>query len=189
VVRSLLGLFAASSDTLSVSAAESAEFSADVPQWTEPGRGATVKLGGVAVARFGELAASERGARKLRQPVYAAEVDLEALYALPLKRATAKELSRYQAVERDYSFTFADAVEWGAIARAVEGLRIAELMRMTPVEVYRDARASTTPKGHYALLLRCVFQSSERTLREEELAGWSARIIEALTALGGLMRA
>jgi phenylalanyl-tRNA synthetase beta chain len=42
--------------------------------------------------------------------------------------------------------------------------------------------------GHYALLLRCVFQSSQRTLREEELTEWSARLIAALTALGGAIR-
>jgi phenylalanyl-tRNA synthetase beta chain len=39
------------------------------------------------------------------------------------------------------------------------------------------------------LLLRCVFQSHERTLREEDLTAWSAKIIETLTALGGTLRA
>ncbi len=189
VLESLLGLFAASADTLNVSAVEKAVFSAETPAWIAPGRGSTVTLEGKVVASFGELAAGEREARKMRQPVYVAEIDLEALYTLPLKRATAHELSRYQAVERDYSFTFADQVEWAAIARAVEALGIAELVRTAPVEVFRDAKAVMVPKGHYALLLRCVFQSRERTLREEELAGWSARIIEALTALGGVMRA
>ena len=48
--------------------------------------------------------------------------------------------------------------------------------------------ASAVPAGHYALLLRCVFQSQERTLREEELAQWSARLIAALSALGGTIR-
>ncbi|HEY5055418.1 MAG TPA: phenylalanine--tRNA ligase subunit beta [Acidobacteriaceae bacterium] len=189
LVESLLSLFAASADQLSVCAAEKAMFAADAPQWIEPGRGATVTLEGNAVACFGELAASEREAHKLRQPVYLAEIDLETLYALPLKRATARELSRYQAVERDYSFTFPDAMQWGRIARTIEALAISDLVRLAPVEVFRDAKAATVPKGHHALLLRCVFQSHERTLREEELAAWSAKIVEALTALGGAMRA
>ena len=187
VVESLLGLFAAAADALNVSAAEKVTFSIETPAWIEPGRGASAVLDGRAIAWFGELAAGEREARKLRQAVYVAEVDLEALYALPLRRATARELSRYQAVERDFSFTFADAVEWGTIARAVEGLGIAEMVRLRPVEVFRDGK--TVAAGHYALLLRCVFQSQERTLREGELVGWSARVIETLTALGGTMRA
>jgi phenylalanyl-tRNA synthetase beta chain len=185
VVESLLGLFAASADALSASAAEGLSLAVDAPGWLESGRSATALLGGVPVARFGELAAGEREARKLRQPVYVAEIDLEALYKLPLRRAMAHELSRFQAVERDFSFTFADAVEWRAIADAIEVLGIAELRRLAPVEVFRDAKGSA---GHYALLVRCVFQSTERTLREDELAEWSARVIGALTALGGVLR-
>jgi phenylalanyl-tRNA synthetase beta chain len=189
VVESLLGLFAASGDALSASAAKGLSFSADAPAWLEAGRSATALLGGVPIAWFGELAAAERETRKLRQPVYLAEVDIEALYRLPLRRAAARELSRFQAVERDFSFTFADSVEWRAIADVIEALGIAELTRLAPVEVFRDAKAAGPGSaGHYALLVRCVFQSTERTLREDELTEWSARVIAALTALGGVLR-
>jgi phenylalanyl-tRNA synthetase beta chain len=189
VVESLLTLFAASPDELGVSAAARVTFSTDAPAWIEPGRGATALLDGNAVAFFGELAATEGDARKLRQAVYLAQIDLEALYKLPLRRPTARELSRFQAVERDFSFTFADSVQWHAIAAAIETLAIPELTRLAPVEAFRDAKAATVPAGHYALLLRCVFQSNERTLREDELAEWSSKLIAALTALGGAMRA
>ncbi len=188
LVESLLGLFAVSTEALNVSAAENTVFSTETPAWIEPGRGATVTLGSKPVAWFGELAAGERESRKLRQPVCVAEVDLDALYALPLRRATARELSRYQAVERDFSFTFPDAMQWRRVARAIESMPIPELARLTPIEVFRDAKAATVPKDHYALLMRCVFQSTEHTLRDEDLAAWSARIVEALTALGGVMR-
>ncbi len=120
--------------------------------------------------------------------MYVAEIDLEALYGLPLRQATARELSRFQAVERDFSFTFADGIAWKAVAEAIEALGIAELVRFLPVEVYRDAKGNAVKAGHYALLLRCVFQSQERTLAEEELTGWSARVIAALTGLGGELR-
>jgi phenylalanyl-tRNA synthetase beta chain len=188
LVESLLSLFAASAEMLAVSAVERVAYSTDAPQWIEPGRGAVALLNGVAIANFGELAASEREARKLRQPVYLCEIDLEALYKLPLRRAMAREISRFQAVERDFSFTFADSVVWRKISDSIEALEIAELMRLAPIEVFRDAKASSVPAGHYALLLRCVFQSQERTLREEELAGWSSQLIAALSALGGTIR-
>jgi len=188
VVESLLQLFATSADSLSTNAAEAVTFSSDVPAWIEPGRGATALLAGSPIACFGELATAEREARKLRQPVCVAEVNLEALYKLPLRRATARELSRFQAVERDFSFTFADAVQWQTIAQAVESLAIPELTRLTPVEIFRDAKSATVPAGYYALLLRCVFQSNQRTLREDELAQWSSGLIAALTTLGGALR-
>jgi phenylalanyl-tRNA synthetase beta chain len=173
---------------LGTSAASRVSFSTDAPAWIEPGRGATALLNGQTIASFGELFSGEREARKLRQPVYLAEINLEALYGLPLRRATARELSRFQAVERDFSFTFADSVQWRTIARAIEALAIPELTRLAPIEVFRDAKANSVPADHYALLLRCVFQSAERTLREEELAEWSSRLIATLTALGGTMR-
>jgi phenylalanyl-tRNA synthetase beta chain len=188
VIESLLQGFAASADSLSASAAEALTFSPDAPAWIEPGRGGTALLAGKPIACFGELAVTEREARKVRQPVFLAELDLELLYALPLRRATARELSRFQAVERDFSFTFADAVQWQTIAEAVESLAIPELTRLTPVEIFRDAKSTTVPAAHYALLLRCVFQSNQRTLREDELAQWSSQLIAALGALGAVLR-
>jgi phenylalanyl-tRNA synthetase beta chain len=191
VVESLFSLFAASPDALSTSAASALAFSPEAPAWLEPGRCATALLNGTPIACFGELAANQREARKLRQPVFLAVLDLDALYRLPLRRAAARELSRFQAVERDFSFTFADAVQWRTVADAIAALAIPELTRFTPVEIFRDARAgsaSVAPAGHYALLLRCVFQSSQRTLREDELSEWSTRLIAALTALGGALR-
>ena len=188
VVESLLSLFAASADALTTNAAEQAKFSADVPLWIEQGSGAAVTLNGATIARFGELARGEREARKLRQTVYVAEVDLEALYRLPLRRPMAREISRFQAVERDFSFTFVDAVQWQTIAKAIEALVITELTHLEPIEIFRDAKAASVPAGRYALLLRCVFQSLERTLREDELTDWWSRVIAALTALGGTIR-
>jgi phenylalanyl-tRNA synthetase beta chain len=192
VVESLLSLFAASADAPAVSAARAATFCADTPAWIEPGRGGTTLLGERPIAHFGELAAAQREARKLRQPVYLAQIDLAALYALPLRQATARELSRFQAVERDFSFTFSDLIQWSAVAHAVEALAIPELTRLILIEVFRDlkglGKAGGPPAGHYALLLRCAFQSAERTLRDDELAEWSAKIIAALTALGGAIR-
>ena len=188
VVESLLSLFAASFDELSTSAATRLVFSPDTPTGLEPGRSATALLDGAPIACFGELAANQREARKLRQPVYLAVLDLDALYRLPLRRAAACDLSRFQAVERDFSFTFADAVQWRTVADAIHALTIPELTRLTPVEIFRDTKSGSASAGKYALLLRCVFQSNQRTLREDELSEWSTKLIATLTALGGAIR-
>ena len=65
----------------------------------------------------------------------------------------------------------------------------AELQRLEPTEIFRDAKGKSVPPGHYAILLKCVFQSTERTLREDELTTWWSDIIAALTKLGGTIRA
>jgi phenylalanyl-tRNA synthetase beta chain len=164
-------------------------FTVEAPQWLQPGRSATALLNGAPVAHFGELAHSQRDHRKLRQPIYLAQLDLAALYELPLKKVIAHDLSRFQAVERDFSFTFPDTTPWATIAAALGQLAIPELERLTPEEIFRDPKGKAVPAGHHALLLRSVFQSHERTLREEDLTAWSAKIIDTLTALGGVLRA
>jgi phenylalanyl-tRNA synthetase beta chain len=177
VVESLLGLFDLNGTTVT--------FTGDAPAWLQPGRSATVLLGGAPVACFGELAARQGHQRKLRQPVFLAEVDLARLYALPSRKVTARELSRFQAVERDFSFTLPDSIQWQDVTSAVHAVAPAELQRLAPIEVWRDSKKYP---GVHSLLLRCVFQSHERTLQEQELSGWSAAIIAALTALGGVLR-
>ncbi|HEY2038673.1 MAG TPA: phenylalanine--tRNA ligase subunit beta [Edaphobacter sp.] len=156
------------------------------PAWLEPGRGAVALLDGQPLAFFGELAASESESRKLRQSVYLAQLDLVRLYDLPLRRITSHELSRFQAVERDFSFVLPDAVQWHTIASAIDALAISELQSRKPIEIWRDAKKYPDV---YSLLLRTVFQSHDRTLRDEDLSAWSSRIIETLTALGGTLRA
>jgi phenylalanyl-tRNA synthetase beta chain len=81
---------------------------------------------------------------------------------------------------------FADAVEFETIHQAVTALRLGELRSFAPVEIFRGG---AIPAGKYSILLRANFQSHERTLREDEVAQWSAQIIEALKALGGTQRA
>lgn len=159
---------------------------ANVPTWLEPGRSAAALLNNQPLAYFGELSSQQREARKLRQPVYLAELDLALLYELPLRRVTAQELSRFQAVERDFSFVLPDSVIWQTIAEALDALAIPELQSRKPVEVWRDSKKYP---GVYSLLLRTVFQSHDHTLREEEIVGWSSRIVEVLKGLGGTQRA
>ena len=164
-------------------------FTPEVPAWLQPGRSATALLNGAPIAHFGELAHTQRDQRKLRQPIYLAQLDLAKLYELPLKKVTAHDLSRFQAVERDFSFTFPDTMQWHIIAAAIHALAIPELQRLTPTEIFRDPKGKSVPPAHYALLLKCVFQSNDRTLREDELTTWWSTIIATLTQLGGTIRA
>lgn len=160
-----------------------------LPAWIEAGRGARVVLGETTIGFLGELSAVEREARKLREVIVLAEVDVPALFAYPLRNPSAVEPSRFQAVERDLSFVFADQVQWADVAGALRGLEIPEMLSVSPVEIFRDAKGKSIPQGEYSLLLRMVFQSDERTLRDEELTDWQDRAIAALTSLGGRHRA
>jgi phenylalanyl-tRNA synthetase beta chain len=92
-------------------------------------------------------------------------------------------------VERDFSFIFPESVRWQAIEAAARGLAITELRSVRPLEIFRDPKGKAIAAGSYSLLVRVVFQSSARTLTEEELSLWSERMVEALRSLGGSQRA
>ena len=108
-----------------------------IPAWLHPGRSARAVADGLTVAWFGQLNPAEAQQRKLRQTVYVGEIYLDRLYRLPLRQPIAPELSRFQPVERDFSFVFADAVRWQSIAEALDNLHIAELTRFAPREIFR----------------------------------------------------
>ena len=164
-----------------------------LPGWIAAGRGARVLLSGEAVGVLGELSAAELQARKLRQPCVMAAIDGQRLLETALRQPVAKELSRFQAVERDFSFVFPDAVTWAVIDAALHGvgagLKVEELRSVRPVEIFRDAKGKAVAVGSYSLLLRVVFQSNERTLTEEEITRWTEWVVAQLQGLGGTQRA
>jgi phenylalanyl-tRNA synthetase beta chain len=165
-------------------------FSGDqVPSWIEAGRGARIVVSETTVGWAGELTIAERERRKLKENVVLAELLIPALFAHALKQPVAQEPSRFQAVERDFSFLFADTVTWANVDAALRGLNIPEMLSVAPVEIFRDAKGRAVPQGEYSLLLRVVFQSPDHTLREEELTAWQEQIVAALLQLGGRHRA
>lgn len=156
-------------------------------EYFHPGYSARALINGAVVAEFGQIHSPEiAGSRKLRQDVYIAEFDLEKLYKIGLRTIRYAPIGRYPAVERDFSFVFADDVSFAQMEAAVEKAGIADLQEFRPVEVFRGGSIGA---GKYSVLLRVKFQSRERTLREDELAQWSAKTVSALTSLGGVQRA
>ena len=160
-----------------------------LPVWLAAGRGARMLLDGTPVAVLGELSATELQARKLRQACVIATVDAQILFKTPLRQSVSRELSRFQAVERDFSFVFPDAVTWGSIESVLRKTELQDLRSVRPIEIFRDPKGKAIPEGRYSLLLRVVFQSSDRTLSDEELTRWQEWIVTQLTALGGVQRA
>jgi phenylalanyl-tRNA synthetase beta chain len=161
-------------------------FDAQTADYYHRGRSARVLMDGAVVAQLGQIHSDVAATRKLRQDVLIAELYLDRLYAHGLRVARYGPLPRYPAVERDFSFIFDDGVAFEKINRAVAALRLTELRSFVPTEIFRGGNV---PAGRYSLLLRGRFQSVERTLREDEVAQWSARIVKALEELGGNLRA
>jgi phenylalanyl-tRNA synthetase beta chain len=161
-------------------------YDAQTADYYHPGRSARAVLDGATVAQFGQIHPDVAAARKIKQDVFVAELYLERLYQHDLHPVRYEALPRFPAVERDFSFVFDDAVEFEKIHQSIIGLGIAELRSFAPVEIFRGEKVGA---GKYSILMRAKLQSSDRTLRDDEVAQLAGQITKALEALGGVQRA
>jgi phenylalanyl-tRNA synthetase beta chain len=161
------------------------DFDAAAADYYHPGRSAKITLAGHTVGQCGQLHPEVAAERKLKQEVWIAELDLDRLLSIPLREPRYEPLARYPSVDRDFSFVLDDSTVYAVLRSAIEALRIPELRSLEALELFRGG---SLPSGKYALLIRLRFQSSERTLRDEEVAGWSQQVIRAVEALGGSLR-
>ncbi len=155
------------------------------PEWLHPYRAARVVVEGATVGWFGQLHPREAAARKLKDPVILGELYLHRLYKLPMRTPAAREISRFQPVRRDFSLVLDQSIEWEQIDRAMAGLRVPELVEWRVREVFRDRKLG---EREYSLLMGVTFQAPDRTLREEELQGFQAQVVEAVGKAGARLR-
>ncbi len=152
-----------------------------------PAQRADVLCGDKQFGVLGQLGPELAAQFKLRQDAWLAELDLHALYAAGLRPRRFQPLSRFPAVTRDFSLVLENTVSFGAVREAMEALKIAEMVSVAPGDRFRGG---SIPAGRYSLLIRVVFQSSERTLTEEEIRGFCERVVQALEKkLGASLRA
>jgi phenylalanyl-tRNA synthetase beta chain len=155
------------------------------PAWLHPYRSARIVVEGSTVGWFGQLHPGEAASRKIKEHVLIGEVYLDRLYKLPLRKPIASEISRFQSVRRDFSLVLDESVSWEAIDRSIAELQIPELVEWRAREVFRDKRLG---EREYSLLLGATFQATDRTLREEELQDYQARVIAAVARVGARLR-
>jgi len=152
-----------------------------------PAERAEISAEGKPLGTLGQLSPALAAQFKLRQPAWLAELDLEALCAAGLRPRRYQPLSRFPSVARDFSLLLDARVSFGAVRQAIEELKIPELVSVAAVDRFRGG---ALPAGRYSLLVRVVFQSAEQTLTDEQVRGFSARIVGALEKkLGATLRA
>ncbi len=137
----------------------------------------------------GRLARAMQERFKLRQEVFVAEVQLDALFAgYSASRAAIRyrPIPRFPAVERDFSLLLPEGTPFADVAGAIRRLGIAEVASIEAVDLFRGG--GQVPQGKYSLLVRVTLQSAEGTFTEAQLSDFSARIIAALEKTGATLR-
>jgi phenylalanyl-tRNA synthetase beta chain len=127
---------------------------------------------------------------KLRQDAFVADLELDPLcagYRAARAALRYRPLSRFPAVERDFSLVLADGATFASIVEAIRGLGVVEVSSINAVDLFRG---KNVPEGKFSLLVRVTFESHQATLTEAQLTDFSSRIVAALERkLGASLRA
>jgi phenylalanyl-tRNA synthetase beta chain len=105
------------------------------------------------------------------------ELDLETLFTPVPERIEYEDVITYPAVRQDIAVVVGEDVEAGALMDASREAGGAELRDVSVFDVYRGEQAGV---GRKSVALHLVFQSSERTLSDDDAAGIRARVVAAL---------
>ncbi len=158
---------------------------AGAPEWLHPAHSGILFLGtgdasSRSIGHAGQLSRRVSERFKLRQDAYIAELELAPLcegYKTARAGLRYKQLSRFPAVERDFSLVVADGAAFASVVETIRSLGIAEVSAIDAVDIFRGKHMSA---GKFSLLVRVTFESHHATLTEAQLTDFSSRILAAL---------
>lgn len=143
-------------------------------------------LGERHVATFGLLDDSVLDRYKIKQDVFAAEIDLELLIDRGMRQIQFKPFSTYPAVERDLSIVLPGDLPYAKVLKTISGVQAEHLIEIKPFDRYQHPSLG---EGNCSLSLHLVFQSPDRTLVEQEIIAQVEKVMRALeTDLGARIR-
>ena len=124
----------------------------------------------------------------IRQPVFAADLDWEALLEfLKSRKTTFQPPSRFPAVRRDLAFVIEKSVEFREIVELVRRAAGRYLQDINLFDIFEDERKLGAGKKSYAI--RLTFQAAERTLKDKEVNKALEGVMKALEEqLGAAIR-
>jgi phenylalanyl-tRNA synthetase beta chain len=132
--------------------------------WLHPGKAARLDAGWL-----GELHPS-----RLEGTWGIFELDLETLFAEVPERILYEDVITYPAVRQDLAFVVGEEVAAGDLVQAARDAAGVELRRVTVFDVYRGGQI---PDGKKSIAIHVEFQSSERTLSDEDAQAIRGRIV------------
>lgn len=143
-----------------------------------PYRSAELYLDNQMLGIFGELHPDYAGRFDLRRTVYA-EIRLDPLFTVRTGRLRFSPLEKYPAVSRDIALIVRTDV---TAQQILESIRKAGRKIIRNAEVFDVYEGEHIEKGKKSVALRITYQSSDHTLKEEEIADAHQAILNNLSS-------
>lgn len=139
---------------------------------------AQIEQGGEIVGFIGRVDCGVEAARDL-QKSYLCEIDFS---KLKFENIVADAYSKFPSVSRDLSILVPSGMRFERIKECIEALKIGALKELIPSDLYSDESLGDAK----SLTIRLTFQELEKTLCDEEVAGFTDKILAALSSELGL---
>lgn len=181
----LKGVLEALFDAFGVKAA----FAASAEPYFHPGRQAAATAGetaeGTPLAVFGELHPDTAAKYGLDVRVYAAEVQLRALFAAAGRQVVYKPLPRFPAVERDLALLCGEDMPVAAIEECIRSSGGRYLEHIALFDVYQGEQITA---GKKSVAFSLTFRSPEGTLSDADIEPALKKIFRNLNEKGCILR-
>ena len=157
---------------------EASYVACDTEPTFHPGRCANVLAkDGTVLGTFGELHPLTMKNYEFISTVYAAELDLEAIYAHTSFEKAYKPLPKFPASTRDFSFVCDDALEVGTIEKVMKDTNSKLIESVKLFDIYRGAQLG---EGKKSVSFSVSFRSPDHTLTVEETDKAAKKILGAI---------
>lgn len=150
--------------------------------WGEPDCGVELRIDGKPIGVAGQLSRAIAAGWDVEEPVWLAELSVEALLELRRPSATARAPSAFPPVKRDLSVIVDQAVAFERIARAVREVGGALAGRIELIDRYVGRQV---PEGKHSLTFGIEYRDASRTLTAAEVDVLHQRISQVLASQFG----
>jgi phenylalanyl-tRNA synthetase beta chain len=136
------------------------------------------KANGELVAGAGEVNQKVLSQFGIKQPVFFAALNWDAVLKLTLKQTLAiKELPRFPSVMRDISMVVPKHLAYAEVENSVNKLKLAKLQEVKLFDIFESEKLGTDKKS---IAVSFTFLDEEKTLTDKEIDGWMNKIMVVL---------
>ena len=148
-----------------------------------PGRCAEVTVDGKVLAVFGQIHPVVAENYGVSMPVYAAEIDFDALFAARTAEKHYKPLPKFPAITRDFSFVCDEALEVGKIIAVMRKAGGKQCEGVNLFDIYRGAQVGENKKS---VSIRMTLRAEDHTMTVEDAEKVTKKVLTLLDRELGL---
>ena len=136
------------------------------------------KAGDELIAGAGEVNQNILSQFGIKQPVFFAALNWEAVLKLTSKQALSiKELSRFPSMMRDISMVVQRSLAFDEVEKSVNKLKLDKLQEVKLFDIFESEKLGTDKKS---IAVSFTFLDQEKTLTDKEIDGWMSKIMTTL---------